>query len=134
MKTVMSGIPVERYAVARSPHGTDIAVRGLSAKGISRTACAAGTFMSFPLRRTTPPFGIDSIDVFNVPGLERPCGAKANSSFVAVGSFCLSSAARQSLGTTSNPVPGRSTTPRSRASWSRPSTASKTSTSPVTSR
>ena len=127
-------MPVDLYAVEISPQGIDIAVRGLSPKGIWRTRCAAGTRTSLPPRRTRPPLGRFSIIVLSVPRLARPLVAKASSSELADGSRRFSVAARQSLGTTSNPVPGNSTMPAWRASASRAKTDSNTSISPVTSR
>src|SRR5260370_40886267 len=102
----MSGMPVDRYAVARSPQGIDIAVRGLSAKGISRTNAAGGTLISFPPRRTRPPLGALSSAVLSVPGLERPRVAKARPSEGAWGTLPLSRDRRQALGPTANAGPG----------------------------
>ena len=67
-----------------------------------------------------------------------PSLAKARSSSVAPGRAAARRAARQSLGTTSKPTPGRSATPAARAASPRPEAgdriAVKTAISPVMSR
>ena len=102
----MFGIPVERKAVERSPHGIVIASRGLSENGISIVFCAAGTRTSLPSTRASPPFGMLSTIVFIVPALDlKPRNARVSD--VAPGSASDRAFARQSEGTTSKPVPGK---------------------------
>src|ERR1019366_9515088 len=129
----MFGMPVERKAVERSPHGIVIASRGLSGNGISIVFWAAGTRTSLPSTRASPPFGMLSTIVFIVPALVlKPRNASASD--VAPGSASDRALARQSEGTTSKPVPGRTAIPDFFAFASRAKTDSKTSTSPVMSR
>src|SRR5450759_3991125 len=118
----MFGMPVERKAVERSPHGIVIASRGLSGNGISIVFWAAGTRTSLPSTRASPPFGMLSTIVFIVPALIlKPRNARASD--VAPGSASDKAFARQSEGTTSKPVPGRTAIPAFFASASRAKTA-----------
>ena len=130
----MSGIRVERHAVATSPHGIDTAVRGRSWKRTSCTMYAIGTRRSLPPRRTAPPSPRPLTIVFAVPRLSPAPPPKASSSVVAPGSAALSDAARQSLGTTSKPTPGMIVTPAACPSASLRAQPSKTAISPVMSR
>ncbi len=133
----MLGIPVECQAVETSPQGIVIAWRfpRCSPKSISRASQAIGTGTILPSRRMAPACGRLSIIVFCVPRLIAALSeAKARTSSVASGSATARWAARQSLGTTSKPTPGRSATPASRACSPRARTFSKTAISPVMSR
>jgi len=129
----MSGMPVDRKAVERSPQGIVIASRGPPGNGISRVFHPTGTGTSSPPTRARPPLGIPSSIVFIVPAeLLKPLNASR--SLAAPGSAWASEAARQSDGTTSNPTPGRTTRPARTASSPRANSDSKTSISPVMSR
>ena len=88
-----------------------------------------------PSRRMRRPLASDSTSVRAVPR-ETPPARPATASRSRIGSstFAAANIARQSLGTTSKPTPGSSTTPASSASLPRRAIASKTSISPVTSR
>ncbi len=77
---------------------------------------------------------IELIMVVAVPREGRPMALKARVSSVAAGIRRFRWAARQSLGTTSKPVPGISITPASLAASPIEARASKTSISPVISR
>ena len=130
----MSGMPVECHAVVTSPSGTVIAGRGPSPKSTARVCHAGATGVRTPLRRTRAGSPRLSIAVMAVPREIRPEPPYARVRRHAPGSLSFRCTARQSEGTTSKPAPGRSITPRSRASASRAASASKTATSPVMSR
>ena len=103
-----------------------------SGKSTSRIFQAVGTRTMRPSIRTRPPCGRFSSDVLAVPGLKPPDELNANVSRVAVGKAAANEAARQSLGTTSNPTAGITATPaRFVVACGR---ASMTSISPVMSR
>jgi hypothetical protein len=131
--TVMFPIPVEWYAVTTSPQVMAPTVRVPEGNAISRVGCPNGPRTSVPsTRRSAPPPTLDK-PTSAVPRLSPPPARNAISSAVASGRSAASSAARQSVGTTSNPPPVNSVTPAAAASASRASTASNTSGSPVTS-
>jgi len=69
-----------------------------------------------------------------VPGLGPPVASKASTSCVASGNSRLSIAATQSVGTTSKPEPGSTTTPFALARASCAWQCANTSISPVMSR
>ena len=78
-----------------------------SVNGIVSILYAAGTFTILPSLRTLPPSGRPSTMVLVVPGLSLPWrDLNASLRCVADGSSRFSIAARQSVGTTSNPTPG----------------------------
>ncbi|MCA1278911.1 hypothetical protein [Saccharopolyspora sp. 7B] len=127
----MFGMPVLRNAVLTSPQGSEVTAWRPDGNGTSRCRQPIGTVRSSPSMRARPPSAAPSSALLSVPPLIPPLAWNARSRVVAVGSAAATSAARQSVGTTSNPDPGSSTTPAFAASSCRAATDSNTSISPV---
>ena len=107
----ISGTPVEWNAVLTSPQGIDMTVTEPVAKSAVRRRHPAGTDTIRPSTRARPPEPMPSTAVRAVPGLRPPPARNAMSSAPASGSRSTTIAARQSVGTTSKPLPGSRATP-----------------------
>ena len=112
VKTSMFEMPVVKYAVLTSPHGMPTASFSPPPKSIRRVCEPSSTATILPSRRTREPPPTDSIDVFAVPLLSPELPSKPSVRCVASGSASFSFAATLSVGTTSKPTPGHSTTLR----------------------
>ena len=124
-------MPVVRKAVLTSPQGIAVASFSPAPKSMRRLREPSGMRRSSPPSRTQLPWPRPSTPVAAVPRLSAPRLSKPSASRVASGSAAASVSARQSVGTTSNPVPGQTTMPAARAAASCPKACSKTSISPV---
>ena len=128
--TPMSGTPVERHAAETSPQLTPMVGFGPWPKSALLRG-GRGLSTMRPSARTAVPRATPSIIVFAVPWLNRVRPPIERRSFTASGRRATTWAARQSLGTTSNPQPGSSITPAALARASNPARLSNTSISPV---